>query len=179
MLKIQAFYRTQDDLQKADEPYKSVATILDKLYLKGPNGKKELSYQGFNNAKAVSCIRDIAEDLAKCQVSFVNRMKTLWSSLLNPQKQFTDSFDSYSVPYEYYQGTIFGGVYYVLTKQMTVDGEHLDLMATFVSNYAEALPYFNYFKIALIDDTLPLAPRPSAASASKTMDTHTTLSLVQ
>lgn len=173
MLKIQAFYRTQDDLQKADEPYKSVATILDKLYLKGPNGKKELSYRGFNDAKAVSCIRDIAEDLTKCQVSFVNRMKTLWNSLLNPQKQFTDSFDNYSVPYEYYLGTIFGGVYYVLIKQKTVDDENLDLMVTFVSNYTEALPYFNFFKIALIDDTRPLAPRPSAATASKTTDTKT------
>ena len=85
MLKIQAFYQTQEDLEKADELYKSVTFILNKLRLKGPNGKKELS-QGFKDTKAVSCIRDIAEDLAKSQVTFVSRMKTLWSSLLHSQK---------------------------------------------------------------------------------------------
>lgn len=172
MLKIQAFYYTQADLQKADEPYKSVASILDRLYLKGPSGKKSLS-QGFKDVKAVSCIRDIAEDLTKNQVTFVNRMKTLWSSLLHPQKQFGDSFDNYAVPYEYYQGTIFGGVYYVLAKQKKVDDEHLDLMESFMSSYPEAQPYFNVFKTALIGDTRPLAPRPSANAVSKATDTKT------
>lgn len=172
MLKIQAFYYTQADLQKADEPYKSVASILDRLYLKGPSGKKYLS-QGFKDVKAVSCIRDIAEDLTKNQVTFVNRMKTLWSSLLHPQKQFGDSFDNYAVPYEYYQGTIFGGVYYVLAKQKKVDDEHLDLMESFMSSYPEAQPYFNVFKTALIDDTRPLAPRPSANAVAKATDTKT------
>ena len=172
MLKIQAFYQTQEDLEKADELYKSVTFILNKLRLKGPNGKKELS-QGFKDTKAVSCIRDIAEDLAKSQVTFVSRMKTLWSSLLHSQKQFSNSFENYAVPYEYYQGTIFGGAYYVLAKQKTVDDEHLELMETFVSGYAEALPYFNVFKTALTGDTRPLAPRPSAIAAPKTADTKT------
>lgn len=168
MLKIQAFYRTQEDLEKADEPYKSVATILDKLYLKGPNGNNNLSYQGFTNVKAVSCIRDMAEDLAKSQVSFVSRMKTLWHSLLNPQKHFTDTFDNYSVPFEYYQGTIFGGVYYALAKQNKVDEEHLGLMESFISNFPEAVPYFNVFKKELIGNTLPLAPRPSSHAVIRT-----------
>ena len=172
MLKIQAFYQTQEDLEKADELYKSVTFILNKLRLKGPNGKKKLP-QRFKDAKAVSCIRDIAEDLAKSQVTFVSRMKTLWSSLLHPQNQFSDSFENYAVPYEYYQGTIFGGAYYVLAKQKTVDDEHLELMETFVSGYAEALPYFNVFKTALTGDTRPLAPQPSAIAAPKTADTKT------
>ena len=169
MLKIQAFYRTQEDLEKADELYKAVTFIINKMRLKGPNGKKELS-QGFKDTKAVSCIRDIAESLAKSQVTFVSRMKTLWSLLLHPNNQFIDSFDNYCVPYEYYQGTIFGGVYYVLAKQKSVDAEHLELLETFVSGYAEALPYFNVFKTALIDDTQPLVTRPLANAASKDTD---------
>lgn len=172
MLKIQAYYRTEEDLEKADELYKSVTFMLNKLRLKGPNGKKELS-QNFKDTKAVSCIRVIAEDLAKSQVTFVSRMKTLWNTLLNPQKQFIDSFDNYCVPYEYYQGTIFGGVYYVLAKQKTVDDEHLELLETFVSGYAEALPYFNVFKAALIGDTQPLPPRPYTNAVSRTTDIKT------
>ncbi len=167
MLKIQAFYRTKEELEKASEPYKSVATILDKLYLKGPQNSKALSYERFKNTTAVSCIRDIAEDLAKSRVSFVSRMKTFWFSLLNPNKQFTDNFDNYSVPFEYYQGTIFGGVYFALAKQKSVDDECLDMMASFVSSYSEAQPYFNVFKISLIGDIRPLTPRRSTNTVSK------------
>lgn len=173
MLKIRAYYQTQEALQKADEPFKSVATILDRLYLKGPNDQKALSYQGFKNTLAVSCIRDLAEDLANNQVTFVSRMKTIWNSLQNLQQVFSNSFENYGVPYVYYQGVIFGGVYYVLAKQKTVGDEHLDLMATFISSYDEAQPYFNVFKTAMIGDTRPLAPRPYAVVASKTMDLKT------
>lgn len=173
MLKIQPYYRTNEDLEKANEPYKSVANIIDKLYLKGPKDKKALSYHSFKNTKAVSCIRYIAETLAKSQVSFVCRMKTFWSSLLNPNRQFSDSFDNYSVPYEYYQGVIFGGVYFVLAKLKNVDDEYLTMMETFVSNYSEAQPYFTVFKNELIDDNRPLTPRPSTNIVSKTTDIKT------
>lgn len=174
MLKIQAFYRTKDDLENAKEPYRSLTFTINKLRLKGPNGKKSLS-QSFRDTKALSCIRDIAEDLTKSQVTFVSRMKTLWDSLLNPQSQFTDSFENYSVPYEYYQGIIFGGVYYVLSKQKNVTDEHLDMLVTFVSDYPEALPYFNVFKVTLIDNTLPLVPHPSTNAAIKATDTKSLL----
>ena len=170
MLKIQAYYRTEQDLEKANEPYKSVAIELDKLYFKGPIGKSVLSYNRFKNTKAISCIRYIAEDLEKSQVSFISRLRTLWDSLINPQKLFSDSYDCYSVPYERYQGTIFGGVYYVLSKLKTVDSEHLNLIDSFVSDYSEAQPYFNVFKNALIGDIRPLAPKPSIIAAYKTTD---------
>lgn len=164
MLKIKAFYRTLEDLEKADEIYRSLTFILNKLHLKGPNGKENLS-QNFKDAKAVSCIRDIAEDLAKSQVTFVSRMKTLWSALLNKQRQFTDTFENYSVPSEYYQGVIFGGVYYVLSKQKAVTDEHLGFIETFVSDFPEALPYFNVFKNETIGDTHP-------SSESQSTPTH-------
>lgn len=151
MLKIQPFYRTKDDLEKADEPYRSMTFTINKLRLKGPDGKKELS-PNFNEMIAVSCIRDLAENLANSQVTFVSRMIAFWDSLLSSQRIFVNSFDNYFVPNERYQGVIFGGVYYALSRQNMVDEEHLELLVTFVSRYSEALPYFNVFKEAAEKD---------------------------
>lgn len=146
MIKIKAYYQTEADLQRMEEPYKSVAKIIDKLYLKGPKDKLELSYKEFKNTLAISCIRFLAEDLANNQVSFVNRLKTLWTSLLNPRKVFTNSYDSYSVSYQRYQGTIFGGVYYVMKRLKSIDEEHLEMMENYISTKNDAFPYFNVFK---------------------------------
>lgn len=168
MLKIQAFYRSKEDLEKADEVYKSVTFIINKLRLKEPKGKNSLS-QNFKDTKAVSCIRYIAEELTKSQVTFVSSMKNLWVALLHPQKKFSDTFDNYAVPYEYYQGIIFGGVYYVLSKQKTVDDERLEMMVSFVSNYPEALDYFNVFKTELS----PLTSQSSTNNATKNTDIKT------
>lgn len=148
MLKIKAYYQSTSDLQKAEEPYKSVATILDKLYLEGPKGMRALPSHKFENIYVVSCIRDIAEDLSMNQVSFVSRLKSLWSALLNSDRLYSKSFTNYGVPNQYCQGTIFGGVYYVLCRLNSVDKELLRMMTSFVSNYSEALPYFNVFKDA-------------------------------
>lgn len=145
MIKINPYYRTDEDLNKAEEPFKAITRILERLYLEGVNGKKDVSYS-FKNTYAISCMRDIAEDLAKKQTTFVSRLNYLWGSLIHPNKQFSNSFDSYGVPYERYQGLIFGGVYYVLAKQKSVSVEHLDLLSSFVSAKAEALPYFNVYK---------------------------------
>lgn len=166
MLKIQPFYRTQGDLEKADEPYRSVAFIIDRLRLKGPDGKKELS-QYFKETIAVSCIRYVAEDLANIQVTFVSRMKTLWDYLLSQQRQSMNSLDNYAVPYECYQGVIFGGVYYVLSMQNTVDDEHLEMMVTFVSRFSDALSYFNVFREAAERDKQKAA-KSDGATITKT-----------
>ncbi len=164
MLKIQPFYRTQEDLEKADEPYKSVTFIIDKLRLKGPDGKKVLS-QNFKETVAVSCIRDLAESLAKSQVTFVSRMATFWNALLSSQHQYMGSFDNYALPYEYYQGVIFGGVFYVLSMQGAVDDEHLEMMTTFVSKNSDALPYFNVFKEAAEKDKQKVGKSAAVANA--------------
>ena len=145
MIKINPYYRTDEDLNKAEEPFKAITRILERLYLEGVNGKKDVSYS-FKNTYAISCMREFAEDLAKKQTTFVSRLNYLWGSLMHPNKQFSNSFDSYGVPYERYQGLIFGGVYYVLAKQKSVSVEHLDLLSSFVSAKAEALPYFNVYK---------------------------------
>lgn len=147
MIKINPYYRTEEDLNKAEEPFMSITRILERLYLDGVNGKKDVSYS-FKNTYAVSCMRDFAEDLAKKQTTFVSRLNYLWGSLMHPNKQFSNSFDSYGVPYERYQGIIFGGVYYVLAKQKSVSVDHLDMLSSFVSSKAEALPYFNVYKEA-------------------------------
>ncbi len=147
MIKISPYYRTEESLNKAEEPFKTITRILERLYLEGVNGKKDVSYS-FKDIYAVSCMRDFAEDLAKKQTTFVSRLNSLWGSLVHPNKQFSNSFDSYGVPYERYQGIIFGGVYYVLAKQKSVSVEHLDLLSSFVSAKAEALPYFNVYKEA-------------------------------
>ena len=104
-------------------------------------------------------MRDIAEDLAKKQITFVSRLNYLWGSLIHPNKQFSNSFDSYGVPYERYQGLIFGGVYYVLAKQKSVSVEHLDLLSSFVSAKAEALPYFNVYKEAAKPNATAIQPQ--------------------
>lgn len=147
MIKISPYYRTEESLNKAEEPFKTITRILERLYLEGVNGKKDVSYS-FKDIYAVSCMRDFAEDLAKKQTTFVSRLNYLWGSLMHPNKQFSNSFESYGVPYERYQGLIFGGVYYVLAKQKSVSVEHLDLLSSFVSAKAEALPYFNVYKEA-------------------------------
>ena len=147
MIKINPYYRTDEDLNKAEEPFMSITRILERLYLDGVNGKKDVSYN-FKNTYAVSCMRDFAEDLAKKQTTFVSRLNSLWGSLMHPNNQFSNSFDSYGVPYERYQGIIFGGVYYLLAKQKSVTAEHLDMLSSFVSAKAEALPYFNVYKEA-------------------------------
>ncbi len=147
MIKINPYYRTDEDLNKAEEPFMSITRILERLYLEGVNGKKDVSYN-FKNTYAVSCMRDFAEDLAKKQTTFVSRLKYLWDSIMNPNKQFSNSFDSYGIPYERYQGIIFGGVYYVLAKQNLVSMEHLEMLSSFISSKAEAMPYFNVYKEA-------------------------------
>ena len=147
MIKISPYYRTEESLNKAEEPFKTITRILERLYLEGVNGKKDVSYS-FKDIYAVSCMRDFAEDLAKKQTTFVSRLNYLWGSLMHPNKQFSNSFESYGIPYERYQGLIFGGVYYVLAKQKSVSVEHLDLLSSFVSAKAEALPYFNVYKEA-------------------------------
>ncbi len=147
MIKINPYYRTEEDLNKAEEPFMSITRILERLYLDGVNGKKDVSYK-FKNTYAVSCMRDFAEDLAKKQTTFVSRLNYLWGSLMHPNKQFSNSFDSYGVPYERYQGIIFGGVYYVLAKLKSVSVGHLEMLSSFVSAKAEALPYFNVYKEA-------------------------------
>ncbi len=162
MIKINPYYRTDEDLNKAEEPFKAITRILERLYLDGVNGKKDVSYS-FKNTYAISCMREFAEDLAKKQTTFVSRLNYLWGSLMHPNKQFSNSFDSYGVPYERYQGLIFGGVYYVLAKQKSVSVEHLDLLSSFVSAKAEALPYFNVYKEA--------AKTNASAIQSQDMDT--------
>lgn len=147
MIKINPYYRTEEDLNKAEEPFMSITRILERLYLDGVNGKKDVSYS-FKNTYAVSCMRDFAEDLAKKQTTFVSRLNYLWGSLVCPNTQFSNSFDSYGVPYERYKGIILGGVYYVLAKQKSVSVEHLDMLSSFVSAKSEALPYFNVYKEA-------------------------------
>lgn len=161
MIKINPYYRSEEDLNKAEEPFMSITRILERLYLDGINGKKDVSYS-FKNTYAVSCMRDFAEDLAKKQTTFVSRLNSLWGSLMHPNKQFSNSFDSYGVPYERYQGIIFGGVYYVLAKQKSVSVEHLDLLSSFVSAKAEALPYFNVYKEAA---------KPNVSAQSQDMTT--------
>lgn len=158
MIKINPYYRTDEDLNKAEEPFMSITCILERLYLDGVNGKKDVSYN-FKNTYAVSCMRDFAEDLAKKQTTFVSRLNYLWGSLMNPNKQFSNTFDSYSVPYERYQGIIFGGVYYVLAKQKSVSVVHLDMLSSFVSAKAEALPYFNVYKEAAKPNASAIQPQ--------------------
>ena len=158
MIKISPYYRTEESLNKAEEPFKTITRILERLYLEGVNGKKDVSYS-FKDIYAVSCMRDFAEDLAKKQTTFVSRLNYLWGSLMHPNKQFSNSFESYGVPYERYQGLIFGGVYYVLAKQKSVSVEHLDLLSRFVSAKAEALPYFNVYKEAAKPNATAIQPQ--------------------
>ena len=158
MIKISPYYRTEESLNKAEEPFKTITRILERLYLEGVNGKKDVSYS-FKDIYAVSCMRDFAEDLAKKQTTFVSRLNYLWGSLMHPNKQFSNSFESYGVPYERYQGLIFGGVYYVLAKQKSVSVEHLDLLSSFLSAKAEALPYFNVYKEAAKPNATAIQPQ--------------------
>lgn len=158
MIKISPYYRTEESLNKAEEPFKTITRILERLYLEGVNGKKDVSYS-FKDIYAVSCMRDFAEDLAKKQTTFVSRLNYLWGSLMHPNKQFSNSFESYGVPYERYQGLIFGGVYYVLATQKSISVEHLDLLSSFVSAKAEALPYFNVYKEAAKPNASAIQPQ--------------------
>ena len=158
MIKISPYYRTEESLNKAEEPFKTITRILERLYLEGVNGKKDVSYS-FKNTYAVSCMRDFSEDLAKKQTTFVSRLNYLWDSLMHPNKQFSNSFENYGVPYERYQGLIFGGVYYVLAKQKSVSVDHLDMLSSFVSAKAEALPYFNVYKEAAKPNASAILPQ--------------------
>lgn len=148
MIKVTPYYQSDKDIQEVEEPYKAVAIIIDKLYLKGPHDNDALSYSSFLNTYALSCIRTIAEDLATHTVSFVNQSKRDWARLLNPQRAFTNDFERYSVPNNSYRGTIFGGAYYALAISESVDEELLGLLEAVVSVEANAVPYFNVFKDA-------------------------------
>ena len=81
-------------------------------------------------------------------VFFIRQSKKDWAGLLNPQKVFTNDFNQYSVPYNYYRGTIFGGVYYALAVSESVDEELLGFLEAVVSVHPNAVPYFNVFKDA-------------------------------
>ena len=52
------------------------------------------------------------------------------------------------MPYNYYRGTIFGGVYYALAVSESVDEELLGFLEAVVSVHPNAVPYFNVFKDA-------------------------------
>ena len=71
MIKVNPYYQSDKDIQEIKEPYKSVAIIIDRLYLKGPNGNDALSYTSFSNTLALSCIRTIAENLTTHTVFFI------------------------------------------------------------------------------------------------------------
>lgn len=149
MIVIHKYYRSDIYLQNSEEPYKSLASIVDTLYLKRVAGNYPLSYSIFDNIIVVNCMRTLAEKLAKNSVTFIKQLQTQWNAVLNPKRQYTIGYFNFSVPYEYYQGVIFGGVYYVLAKQKLVDIKLLDCMETFVSEYPAAVPYFDIFKNAL------------------------------
>jgi len=146
MLKIKAYYQKKEDLQKLEGPYKSMINVFDRFYLKPPKGSNKNASLRFSNTLAISCIRTLAEDLTENKNAFVHQMKNLWVNLLNQKQIFSNYFDSYAVPYPFYLGIIFGGVYYVLSKQAEVDKEKLQMMDEFVSGNADALPFFNVYK---------------------------------
>ncbi|MCR4602019.1 MAG: hypothetical protein K5683_00620 [Prevotella sp.] len=157
MIKIKAYYQKKEDLQKIEEPYKSMMNVFDRFYLKPPKGSGNYATQRFLNTLAISCIRTIAEDLTENQYFFVNQMKDLWVRLLNQKQVFNNVFDAYAVPYQFYLGIIFGGVYYVLTKQGEINDEKLRMMDEFVSGNADALPFFNVYK----EELKNAEPQPS------------------
>ena len=149
MILLTKHYPNTEAVEKADEPYKSVAIILDKQFLAGSNGIKPLSRRDFLVSLALSCIRTIAEHLTNHPVTIYNNMLRYWENLMNTNKIFTNDFDKYSVPYDKYRATIFGGVYYVLTVQNIVEEEVLRTMDNLVQENAEVYPYFKVFKDSL------------------------------
>jgi hypothetical protein len=73
MIKIKPFYLNDNDLREIQEPYKSVALIIDKLRLPDANGNIAVTLS-FKNTLALSCIRDIAEDLVENSIYLANRL---------------------------------------------------------------------------------------------------------
>lgn len=158
MIKLKAYYPTSVDLQKAEEPYRSVLRIIDKLKFMKPKGAKDVSTL-FKNHHALSCVRTIVEDLIQNNLSFVSEMQRLWNNLFDERDLKYNEFDRYSVPYIHYRGIIFGGVYYVLSLKKSVSDEYLLIMEEFIKRYPDAVPFFDVFKKAVVDST-------SMASAS-------------
>lgn len=104
MIRVTPYYKTIEDLEHAEEPYTTVAKIIDTMYLTGPDGKNAL-HKSFKFPIAVSCIRTIAEQLSSHKVSFVRILQDEWTNLFNINKQFINDFDGYSLPYDNYGGT--------------------------------------------------------------------------
>lgn len=132
MLTIQTFYPTSDSLETAKEPYRTVAAMINNFYK--PNNfeeEPELSMK-FKDFLAVSCIRDIAEDLAMHKITFVGRMRTLWNGLYDTRDLAHNSFKLYSVPNNLLCGLIFGGVYYVLHVESMVSEELQNTLNNYV-----------------------------------------------
>ncbi len=149
MIKIEKYYTTLKDINTAEEPYKSVASLLDQLYLEGIGGWSRFSPSKFKIPQALSCMRTIAEELATNQTTFVSYLRFKRTDLVNnPSQSFRYEYDGYVLPNDNYSGTIFGGVYYILAAQGAVDDENLNKMDTYISSIKEAKPYFDYFKAA-------------------------------
>ena len=157
-MNIQHYFKSGEDLEKAEEPYKSIAIIIDRLYLKAPEGTQPLSRDDFSTVHALSCIRHIAEGLAGHPVSYVLCLQQYWTDLKpNADKSFS-RYDYYGAPKDSYRGVIFGGVYYALAHQ-NFDTELLDLFVEFMTPMKDALPFFNHFKEAVSN----IAPKIPAA----------------
>ena len=69
-------------------------------------------------------------------------MIAYWNSLLSPRKQYSNNYDGFEVPFDSIQGVIFGGVYYVLARDKSINPELLNSLEFFVTKYTDAFIYF-------------------------------------
>ncbi len=145
MIKIESYYNELNELNEAEEPFRSVATMIDRM---GANKEKDLEplSMEFSPTLAVNCIKTIAERLTQNKVSFVRQIRSLWHDLCNIRSMSANKCESYAVSHVRYLGVIFGGVYFVLAYQKSVDEELLALLDSIVSEHSGALPYYNKMK---------------------------------
>ena len=146
MQEIKDFYPSSDSLEQAEEPYRTIATMINEFYRPNDFEEEPILTMKVQDYLVVSCIRQIAEDLAEHKVTFIGRMQVLWKKIYNNRDLRYNDFKSFSVPNDLLRGLIFGGVYYVLYTERKIRKNLLEALNEYIHLKVQKNDLFFYEK---------------------------------
>lgn len=143
---IQRHYVDDAALIKSEEPYRSVAELLDQLSDALPSECDKMGYLSFSLRHIVSAVRTVYEMLKKNLLIFNTTLRQIRSSL---------SAGTNSMRYDYFflsslsgHAMIFGAVYYLAAQDTTFSDRHLNAIAKAACKDEPSTAIFEYFKNA-------------------------------
>ena len=140
---VTRYYTSNEDLNKSEEPYRSVVGLLDQLYTDVPEGCAVLNLSSFSLYHAVSAVRTIYENLKKNILTFNN---TLLSTYKATKASYSIMrFDNFCLTSSR-QVVLFGAVYYVAAQDLNFSNKHLKQIENISCSDKPSTAMFQYFK---------------------------------